>query len=141
MPTISLSFSLKEAMSKIMRCHFSLRITQMNKTHHIPCWLECRKRGSIYPTDGSENRYSSFVGHQKIRMIFSLTGMLLSIHSRKNIGTGVPRGISKILFVIDKLEIIIHQERISSITTQQAKRFSISVLDDMENVCTILSEK
>ena len=39
-------------MSKIMRCHFSFRMTQMNITHHIRCQGARTETGSMYPVGG-----------------------------------------------------------------------------------------
>lgn len=76
-------------------------------------------------------------------MTFSLTVLLLCIYSRKILALVVPKGISKLLFVIETncRQPQCPQEGTSSIATQQVKRCAMSVLADMENVPTILNEK
>lgn len=115
MPTIALSFSLKERLyqnnestlvisikKKIVRCNFSLtKTTQMKMTHHIQYWWEYREIGSIYAAGRCKNWYSLFVGKQKIHMIFNLTILHFSIYSRKILATVSLEASIRQLFIIE----------------------------------------
>lgn len=123
-----------------MRCHFPFRMTQMNVAHHIQCQWACMETGSIYPVGGVKTD-RVFVGQQKTCRIISQTALLLSICFRKILALVSPEALGSSCLWQSRGHHSVHWETTFSITPQQVKRFSLSVLADTDNVHTTWTEK